>query len=80
MKRLLGIPASLLLETMFITQVVAEEVEAPLDLNCLPKRTLICTARLGIVVHMFEWCELDPELLFRIWVRRRFDQRCIGLG
>jgi len=33
MKHLLVIPASLLLAIMFITQVVAEEVEAPLDLN-----------------------------------------------
>jgi hypothetical protein len=33
MKRLLGIPASLLLEIMFITQIATEEVEAPLDLN-----------------------------------------------
>ena len=33
MKRLLDIPASLLLEIMFITQIAAEEVEAPLGLN-----------------------------------------------
>lgn len=43
-------------------------------------RTMICTARLCIVVHLFERREIDPELFFSIWVRRRFDQRCIGLG